>query len=66
MESKPDLVFPVLTDVPPLPPIGREAYLRLVTEARDLVRDRAALERELLKEDIPVRFRLPDDGKRPA
>ena len=58
MDPSTELVFPVLTDPPPAPAVDMEAFFHLVEEARDMIRDRAALERDILAEDIPVRFRL--------
>jgi hypothetical protein len=58
MDPTTDLVFPVLADPPPAPKVDMEVFFHLVEEARDLVRDRAALDRDILSEDIPVRFRL--------
>jgi hypothetical protein len=58
MDPSPELVFPVLTSPPPAPVVDMEAFFHLVEETRDLIRDRDALERDILAEDMPVRFRL--------
>lgn len=59
-----ELNFPVLRNPPPPVHVDMEAYLDLVTQARDLVRDKDALMRVILSDDIPtVRFRLDEEDR---
>ena len=59
-----ELNFPVLRNPPPPVRVDMETYLDLVTQARDLVRDKDALMRKTLSDDIPtVRFKLDEEDR---
>ena len=54
-----ELKFPVLKNIPPLPPVTRDEYLDLVEEACKILGPERMMEASKDK-DVPVRFRLID------
>ena len=66
MDNAVNFEFPVIESMPPPPVVAMDDFFRLVEEARSLIRDPEALRRDILAEDIPVRFDLSDEAKEGA